>query len=55
MSNREFAQEHKISKRAAAKILNGHKRSNPRSPFFGLTQEKHLELVQERPPQVKAN
>lgn len=53
MSNREFAQEHKISKRAASKILNGHKRSNPRSPYFGLTQEKHLELVQERPAQIK--
>ncbi len=37
MTNREFAEKHGITKRAASKVRLARQRNNPKSPFFGLT------------------
>ena len=54
MANRDFAQEYGITKRAASKVLSGRQRNNHRSPYFGITSERHLEAVKEVASKPKA-
>lgn len=46
LTNREFAKQNSITKRAASKVRMGKQRSNPRSPYFGLTLRADIEARQ---------